>query len=74
LSAIAGFRIDLDEIERRWEKLHKQIRDLMEESPEARSMVDQIRKERMEGSWENMRASLKKGEKVINLKDFLDSR
>lgn len=73
LSSIGEFRMDRDEIEAKWQTLNKQIQDLMEESPEARSMVDQLRKERREGSWKNMMASIK-GDKVINLKDFLDSR
>ncbi len=71
LSSIGEFEMNRVEIEAKWQKLHKQIQDLMEESPEASSMVDEIRQERREGSWQNMKASLKKGEKVINLKDFL---
>ncbi len=47
---------------------------LIENSPELESAIQELRKAKVRGSWESMKAALKKGDKVINLADFLDPK
>ncbi|GAG28792.1 unnamed protein product, partial [marine sediment metagenome] len=37
-------------------------------------VIDKLRKAKIKGSWASVKESVKKDEKVINLKDFLEPR
>jgi len=71
LASLGGFELDVTELETSWAELNDQIQALIENTPELQSVIDELRKAKMRGSWERMRESSKKGDKVINLKDFL---
>lgn len=71
LSTICGFPLDTEELESGWKELHQQIQKLVEKNPELQNMIQELRKAKWKGSWENMRDSAKKGDKVIRLDDFL---
>jgi prefoldin subunit 5 len=73
LSFLGGFELDTRDLEERWEALEKQIGLLIENSGELQTMIDEIRKAKVRGTWESMKKSTK-GEKVINLTDFLPPR
>lgn len=74
LAAIGGFEIDPGDLEQRWEKLNKQIQELIENKPDLREMINKLRKEKVKGSVANMKASMSKEEKIIDIKDFLDPK
>lgn len=70
LASLGQFELDTDDLETRWRALEKQIEDLIENSVELQSMIKELRKAKVKGSWERMKKSAK-GDKVIALKDFL---
>lgn len=70
LSSWGGFDLDTDELETTWQDLSKQIQGLIDKNPELQSMVDDLRKAKVKGSWNGT----KKGEKVIHLEDFFKPR
>lgn len=72
LSDLGGFKIDLEDLEERWKELNEQIQELIEKKPELRDMISQLRKAKVRGSWESMKATTHKDEKVIHIKDFLE--
>ncbi len=72
LSSIGDFELDISGIEDRWRELNTQIRQLIDKTPEFQKIIRKVRKAKVRGSWENIKDSLKKGDKVIPLKDFLD--
>ena len=74
LSDLGEFELNTEELEASWEKLNEQIQILIENSPELESAIHELRKAKVRGSWESMKAALKKGDKVINLADFLDPK
>lgn len=74
LSAIGGFWFDPGDLEQRWEKLNKQIQELIEHKPDLRDMINKLRKEKVRGSVASMKASINKEEKIIDIKDFLDPK
>ena len=71
LSSLGGFELDVSELETSWAELNDQIQALIEGTPELQSVIDELHKAKRRGSWERIRESAKKGDKVINLKDFL---
>ncbi|MBW1799741.1 MAG: PAC2 family protein [Deltaproteobacteria bacterium] len=70
LSSLGGFEIDLEELAVTWKEISKQIQSIIEKSPELQKMIDDLRKEKIRGSW----ADARKQEKVIHLEDFLKTR
>lgn len=74
LSFIGGFKLDITDLEKGWADLSKQIQVLIENSPKIQTIIDELRKEKIRGSWASVRASDKTGDKVINLKDFLEPK
>lgn len=66
LSSWGGFDLDTDELEITWQDLSKQIQGLIDKNPELQSMIDDLRKAKVKGSWNGT----KKSEKVIHLEDF----
>jgi proteasome assembly chaperone (PAC2) family protein len=70
------WRIDLDpgELEASWDRMNTQIQEMIDKNPEIQELIRKLRKEKVRGSWANMKSSAQDGEKVIHLKDFLDPR
>jgi proteasome assembly chaperone (PAC2) family protein len=74
LSFFGGFELDTQEMETEWKKLNQQIQGLIEKNPELQTMISEIRRAKVRASWTGMKGSVKKGEKVINLNDYINSR
>ena len=74
LAFLCDFKLDLEDLDRNWQELHEQIQDLIENKPELRDMIAKLRRAKVRGSWESMKASAGKDEKVIDIKDFLDPK
>ncbi len=70
LRTLFGFELDVGELDTAWEELNEKIYKLVEENPDLQEVVREIRKSKMKGSLKQTA----KSEKVINLKDFLESR
>ena len=73
-SSLGEFELDTSDLEASWIELNDQIQELIENTPGLQSVIDELRKAKVRGSWERMKESLQKNEKVINLKDFLEPR
>ena len=72
LSRIVGFTLNTEALDESWQELNGQIQGLIDANPELQAAIQELRKQKVKGSWANMQESLKKDDKVINLKDFLD--
>ena len=70
LSFLGQFELDTKDIDARWEEREDHIEDIIEKSLELKTIVNEIRKAKVRGTWNSMKRSTK-GEKVINLKDFM---
>ena len=51
-----------------------EVVDFIEKNPELQAMISEIRKAKVQGSWESMKGSVEKSQKVIRLEDFLKPR
>ncbi len=71
LSYIGEFTLDTEALETSWQEVDKQIRKLMDSNPEIQTAISELRKAKVRGSWESMKGSIKKSDKVINLTDFM---
>jgi hypothetical protein len=74
LSFFGEFELDTQEMETEWKKLNRQIQDLINGNPELQTMISKIRKAKVRASWTGMKEATVKGEKVINLDDYINSR
>jgi len=74
LSFLGEFRLDTEELDMRWKELNEKIQILIDNSPEIQEIINEIRKAKMRGAWPGVKKSVTKGEKVINLKDFIDPK
>ena len=74
LSFLGGFDLDIEEIEASWRELSRQIQELVDKNPELETMINELRRAKVKGSWESMKESVRKGEKVIHMADFLKPR
>jgi proteasome assembly chaperone (PAC2) family protein len=74
LSFLGKFNLDTSDLDRAWEDLNEQIQVLIESSPKVQAVINELRKEKVRGSWASVRASDKKSDNVINLKDFLEPK
>lgn len=66
LSSWCGFSLDTQELDRTWKDLSKQIQGIIDKNPELQSMISDLRKSKIKGSWEEA----KRGDKIIHLEDF----
>jgi predicted ATP-grasp superfamily ATP-dependent carboligase len=66
LSSWGGFSLDTEELDRTWKDLSKQIQGIIDKNPELQAMINDLRKSKIKGSWDEA----KKGDKVIHLEDF----
>jgi len=74
LSFLGEFTLDTNALEASWKEVDSQIRQLVAENPDLQTVINDMRKAKVRGSWESMKGSVKKGDKVINLTDFLKPR
>lgn len=74
LSFLGEFNLDTSDLDRGWEDLNKQIQALIENNPKIQAVINELRKEKVRGSWAGLKASAKRDDKVINLKDFLEPK
>jgi hypothetical protein len=73
LSYLGEFELDTQDLEMRWKAIESQIGEVIENSSELQAMIDNIRKAKVRGIWQDLKKSAK-GEKVIDLSDFLPPR
>jgi proteasome assembly chaperone (PAC2) family protein len=73
LSFFGEFELDTQDLEMRWKTIETQIEEVIKSSSELQAMIDGIRKAKVRGTWQDLKKSAK-GEKVIDLKDFLPPR
>ena len=73
LAFLGEFELDTQDLETRWKTIESQIEEVIENSGELQAMIDNIRKAKMRGTWQDLKKSIK-GEKVIDLTDFLPPR
>jgi predicted ATP-grasp superfamily ATP-dependent carboligase len=66
LSSWGGFSLDTEELDRTWKDLSKQIQGIIDKNPELQAMINDLRKSKVKGSWDEA----KRGDKVIHLEDF----
>jgi len=71
---LGEFELDMEELEKRWTELNKQIQGLIEQNPDLQIMINELRKAKVRGSWASMKESGKKDGKIIQLKDFMEPR
>lgn len=71
LAFIGGFGLDTLELDASWKELNRQIQGLIEKNPELQTMINELRKAKVRGSWASLKESAGKGSKVISLEDFL---
>jgi len=74
IAGIANFKLDTLDLDANWQKLEKQIGELIENNRELQTLISNLRKEKVKGSAAGLRGAAKSDEKVINLQDFLDSK
>lgn len=72
LADMASFSVSTEVLEGRWSALEIQIQALIAENPKLNGIMDQIRRKKREGAWQNLEQRVKKQGNVINLQDFLD--
>jgi hypothetical protein len=73
LAYLGEFEMDTQDLENRWKAIEIQIEEIIKNSGEIQAMIDNIRKAKVRGIWQDMKKSTK-GEKVIDLTDFLPPR
>ena len=74
LAGIANFKLDTLDLDANWQKLEKQIGELVENNRELQTLISNLRKVKVNGSAADLRGATKSDEKVINLQDFLDPK
>jgi proteasome assembly chaperone (PAC2) family protein len=74
LATLAEFELDVHELEKSWDKLNEQIEQLIQDNPELQTAISELRKAKVRGSWESMKASVRRNDNVINIRDFLDPK
>ena len=72
LADIARFSLETKELESRWKALKIQIGELITENPKLEDVMDQIRRKKRQGAWQNLAAPAKTKDNVISLQDFID--
>jgi proteasome assembly chaperone (PAC2) family protein len=74
LASLGGFELDIKDLENSWEQLHTQIQELIENSPELQTAIQELRKAKVRGSWASMKSTVEGDGNVISLKDFLEPK
>ena len=71
LSFFGGFKLDISELDTAWNELNEQIQTLIKNNPKVETIIEEIKTSKRKGSWATLRESIQKGEKVIDIKEFL---
>jgi proteasome assembly chaperone (PAC2) family protein len=74
IAGLVNFKLDTLDLQANWKKLEVQIDELIAGNSELQSLISNLRKEKLKGSAANLKGTVKSGDKVINLKDFLDPK
>lgn len=74
LSLLGNFKLDTKDLEEGWTALNEQIELLINKNPKLQTIIEELKAAKVRGSWESAKASIKKGEKVIDLKDFFKTK
>ena len=74
LSFLGNFELDTKDLEAGSEALNEQIQLLINKNPKLQTIIEELKEAKVRGSWESVKASIKKGEKVIDLKDFFEAK
>ena len=74
LCSLGGFELQVQELDTAWNQLSEQIEELIGKNPELQAMVDDLRRVKRRGSWESMKESIRRGDKVIDLTEFLEPK
>ena len=74
VAELGNFQLDTPDLEANWNKLKEQINQLIDGNSELQSLISSLRKEKAKGSTTSLKGTLKSGEKIINLQDFLDQK
>jgi len=72
LADLASFALATQVLESRWQTLEIQIRELIAENPKLEGVMDQIRRKKRQGAWQNLEKTGAAKNNVINLQDFID--
>jgi len=72
ISFLGDLDIDTDDLEKSWEKLNERIQKLIESNTKVQDIIKELQETRTTGLKDTIKRSINKGEKVINIKDFLD--
>lgn len=70
LSSLLDFDLDVRELKIAWDDLSQQIQGIVDKNPELQEVIEELKKAKLKGAWNLTR----KDEKVIHLKDFLETR
>ena len=52
--------MDTDLLEASWQEVDKQIRELVDGNPDLQTVISELRKAKVRGSWESIKGSIKK--------------
>ena len=74
LGALGGFELSTEDLETSWDKLHVQIEQLIKNNAELQAVIKQLQKAKVRGAAAEMKGTLKSGEKIINIQDFLQPK
>ena len=74
LSFLGNFKLNTRGLDENWEKLEKEITELLEKNEELSSIVRELEKTRGKPAPPTLRRPIDPNEKVINLKDFLEPK
>ena len=74
LGELGGFELGTEDLESSWDKLHVQIEQLIQKNAEIQAVVKQIKKAKVRGTAAEMKGTLKSGQKIINIQDFLQPK
>jgi len=70
LSFLGQFELHTEDLNAKWKDVDEQIEKLIANSTEIQDIINEIRRAKVRGSWASLKKTIK-GEKVINLQDFL---
>ncbi len=73
LTDMGAFTLKTEALEARWEALELQIQQLIAENPKLEGIIEEIRRKKREGAWQNLGKRGDDQSNVINLRDFIDS-
>lgn len=74
IAGLVNFKLDTMDLQANWKKLEAQIEELIAGNSELQSLISNLRKEKLKGSTANLKGTVKSGDKVINLQDFLEPK